>query len=156
MSKTLTFTTRRAGKFLDIEFSQTPSKGVRGYLTELGFRYERGIRAWRGERNHEAAMDVCVRAVRQSERYAAATQRSNVICENCARAAGRRMKECPWADRFEPVPGWDATPAKLRANNLKDDKPRHIDTYAIHACPLWISDGKTDWRPKREVVGDDG
>ena len=49
------------------------------------------------------------------------------LCWNCAKACGH---ECPWAERFEPVQGWDAIPVKSRT----------ADSYIVISCPLFSRD----------------
>lgn len=62
------------------------------------------------------------------------------ICFDCDNACG----DCSWSAvdpdtgklRFEPVPGWTATPVKLNMG-----KGRIHDTYHITACPQFRNSG---------------
>jgi hypothetical protein len=47
-------------------------------------------------------------------------------CCTCSKAIGG----CAWADRFEPVAGWDAVPTIIR-----QEKGRDMDSFAILRCP---------------------
>lgn len=51
------------------------------------------------------------------------------LCWDCQRALPRRG--CSWADKFEPVKGWTATPKVMSGG---------IHTFAITKCPLFIPD----------------
>ena len=53
------------------------------------------------------------------------------ICWECEWAAGKDGK-CPWASRFEPVPGWNATPTTVKLT-----KTSRSDTFEVHDCPLF-------------------
>lgn len=53
------------------------------------------------------------------------------ICIDCKRAYG----DCPWSARYEPVPGWTATPTRRRST--AGDKRVIIESYKITACPLF-------------------
>ena len=48
------------------------------------------------------------------------------LCWECKNYAGG----CEWADRFEPVPGWDA-----RQTILDQGGERMIRSYCIYKCP---------------------
>lgn len=60
------------------------------------------------------------------------------ICFQCQKACGG----CSWSGinpetgkpRFEPVPGWTATPVVLRVSD------RFEETYQITACPEFVPD----------------
>lgn len=54
------------------------------------------------------------------------------ICFDCQRALP--LRGCPWADKFEPVEGWTATPVTIKTNIT------HRDSYNITACPLFLQD----------------
>lgn len=68
------------------------------------------------------------------------------ICIDCKKSVGL----CPWSEidpatkkpRFAPVPGWTATPTKLKMY-----KGRMDQSYDITACPLF----EPDRRDKRGV-----
>lgn len=57
----------------------------------------------------------------------------NQLCWSCAKACGG----CPWSDRFEPVPGWDATPCR-RVYRDAAVGTRYIDSYIIRGCPEYV------------------
>lgn len=55
------------------------------------------------------------------------------ICIDCKKACGG----CPWSEKFEPVPGWEAQKVSLNVGDR-----RFIETYSITACPLFDKDEK--------------
>lgn len=55
---------------------------------------------------------------------------SNTLCWDCKKATGGA--DCPWANEFKPVEGWDATPTKMKMNGT-----RSVDSYDVHKCPLF-------------------
>jgi hypothetical protein len=65
------------------------------------------------------------------------------ICIDCQRACGG----CSWTEvdletnkiRFEPIPGWTATPVRLNLGGVVSG-PRFTTTYHITACPLYAPD----------------
>lgn len=75
------------------------------------------------------------------------------ICFDCGRACGG----CPWSAvnpetgkvRFEPVPGWTATPMTLIVGHGKGGAVV-AQTYHITACPLFVKDTK---KAKRDKTG---
>ena len=50
-------------------------------------------------------------------------------CWECEWAGGKNGK-CPWATKFEPVPGWKAIPTKI----LVSDRQK-IDSFIVVECP---------------------
>lgn len=54
-------------------------------------------------------------------------------CQECA----RNIAECPWLHSDTPVPGWDATPSKIKLGWGKGNV-RLVDSFEIHSCPLYI------------------
>lgn len=75
------------------------------------------------------------------------------ICFDCARACGG----CPWSEidpetgkvRFEPVPGWTATPTTIK-NWHSSDGSTVAETYHITACPLFTKDSR---KSRRDTTG---
>ncbi len=55
--------------------------------------------------------------------------KSSQLCWDCQRALP--LRGCPWADNFQPVEGWTATPKVLTGN---------VHTFAIRECPLFLPD----------------
>lgn len=53
------------------------------------------------------------------------------LCWDCQRAAG--ADRCCWADRFEPVPGWEAVKTKTMMG---------LTSYAVKNCPAFLRDKK--------------
>lgn len=58
---------------------------------------------------------------------------------------------CPWAERFEPVKGWDAIPCELNyyCNGKK------VSSYEIHNCPEYDADSYPTlrkWLPDKEKI----
>lgn len=59
-----------------------------------------------------------------------ARHRAN-ICFDCKHAVpDNRGHGCEWSRKFEPVPGWTATPTVLRAGSCES-----VRTWQISACP---------------------
>ena len=71
--------------------------------------------------------------------------KSQQLCWDCQRALP--FRGCPWADNFQPVEGWTATPKVLTGN---------VHTFAIRECPLFLADKPatedTEEVPKRYIV----
>lgn len=71
--------------------------------------------------------------------------KSSQLCWDCQRALP--LRGCPWADNFQPVEGWTATPKVLTGN---------VHTFAIRECPLFLADKPatedTEEVPKRYIV----
>ena len=139
----LTYVSRRFGKFLDVEFNRAPSQTVCAELRKLGFIYNSRYRCWRGTRNHEAALDLCERAVTQSGRVIATHEKEEQLCWTCASACGG----CSWSDgTLTPVPGWTATPYDRVETLHKSCNGRDIirrvpyKSYTITACPQYRPD----------------
>ena len=65
------------------------------------------------------------------------------ICFDCKKSCG----DCPWSavdedtrrPKFEPVPGWTATPHRLKIGNCRYGAV-YVDTYHITDCPLFELD----------------
>ena len=51
------------------------------------------------------------------------------LCWSCGNAYGG----CEWTDRFEPVPGWDATQTLL-----DQGAERMVRSYCIKSCPKYV------------------
>ena len=51
-------------------------------------------------------------------------------CARCIHSTN--SDKCPWATRFDPVPGWDAVPTVLSAN-----QSYRQGSYHIKFCPLY-------------------
>lgn len=62
------------------------------------------------------------------------------ICFDCQRALP--LRGCSWADNFQPVEGWTATPVTIKTNIS------HRDSYNITACPLFLQDKP---KPKKQI-----
>lgn len=67
-------------------------------------------------------------------------------CWNCKKADA--SSNCPWANHFEPVPGWDAEPTMLYANVQHGKKvvKRECSSFIIKSCPLFEEE------PKRKQI----
>lgn len=75
------------------------------------------------------------------------------ICWKCRKATGGRG--CPWADNFEPVPGWEAIEGRICfTGTYRDGTPyRHeTPTYDVHYCPLFEMEGKEKTKLNDESV----
>jgi len=55
------------------------------------------------------------------------------ICWNCERSCSG----CPWSRRFEPVPGWIATPTIIHMHGYGI-----MESFRVDACPLFKEDAK--------------
>ena len=55
------------------------------------------------------------------------------ICFDCKNACGG----CSWSARFEPVPGWTATPTRFKYFD-KAKNTKWTDTFHITECPEFI------------------
>ena len=57
------------------------------------------------------------------------------LCASCAMTA----KGCPWVNRYEPIPGWEAKPIKKLVSSIKTKKgtynKTYIDSYKVISCP---------------------
>lgn len=63
-------------------------------------------------------------------------------CWECSKGAAGG--NCPWANSFQPVPGWDAKEVIVKHNQWsykKNGKKVHrvteIKSYEIYSCPLY-------------------
>lgn len=75
------------------------------------------------------------------------------ICWKCRKSSGGRG--CPWADKFEPVPGWEAIEGKIWFTSKYQDGTayRHeTPTYDVHYCPLFEMEGKEKIKLNDEAV----
>lgn len=52
-------------------------------------------------------------------------------CWDCVNACGG----CEWADRLEPVPGWDATPTQRVLKCGRKGGTQIEASFVIHSCP---------------------
>lgn len=59
------------------------------------------------------------------------------LCETCYFASGAYADgfKCPWADHFEPVPGWEAKPTVHWHQN--NDSFYKMESYEITGCPKY-------------------
>lgn len=60
----------------------------------------------------------------------------DTLCWNCDKA--KAIGNCPWADNFEPVPGWEATPHIFITSVNGTDV-----SYEVKKCPLYVRDKRT-------------
>lgn len=59
------------------------------------------------------------------------------LCGDCINAVPDcRGHGCPWSREFKPVPGWDATPVKLK-HAVVGGKPYFGESFDIKSCPLF-------------------
>lgn len=66
-------------------------------------------------------------------------------CCRCTHASGDGV--CPWAMRFEPVPGWTAEPTVISENQRFRE-----DSFAIYCCPLFEKGHDNPEYNRAEVV----
>lgn len=73
-------------------------------------------------------------------------------CDTCQHAAPSPAKGlgCPWSIRYEPVPGWDATPTRIanQRGSARFSQDGYMDSYAIRDCPLYKAE-----RPREQEHG---
>lgn len=62
---------------------------------------------------------------------------SDTLCWFCQRAANKG-RVCSWADRFEPVEGWQAIEVIVRSQDGTIPKP--LQSYKVIECPLFVPD----------------
>lgn len=89
--------------------------------------------------------------------------KKDTLCWTCQWAAGKEEK-CPWANKFQPVPGWKAVPTKI---TIAERKCGYIESFAVSECPLYELMGEFKHRivenagqvkhkkPKRASIYDD-
>lgn len=67
-----------------------------------------------------------------------ASNKHQSLCWQCEWAAGKDEK-CPWATKFEPVPGWKAKKTKILRQGWKATakKREYIDSFDVYECPLF-------------------
>lgn len=57
------------------------------------------------------------------------------LCARCAMTT----KGCPWVNKYEPIPGWDAKPIKKLVSSIKTKKgtfnKTYVDSYRVISCP---------------------
>lgn len=58
-----------------------------------------------------------------------------LYCENAV-PNPKKGKGCSWSMAFEPVPGWDAVPVVIPAQNKKVD----CDSFCVLSCPQFIAE----------------
>ena len=117
----LTYTTRRFGKYQDIEFSRGIPSRVRTELLALGYHYSSHIRSWRGTGHFDEAIQVAESAVKASiDREIGTT-----LCDKCRNAGHGSLSPCPWEREFKPVVGWTA------------EKTTVEQSFRVTACPLY-------------------
>lgn len=66
------------------------------------------------------------------------TYQSQQLCWDCANVYGG----CEWSARFEPVPGWYATPTSrvLKVGGKGKGGTRVASSFVIHYCPKFRRD----------------
>ena len=75
---------------------------------------------------------------KKAPKGSAAAAYQQQLCWTCANACGG----CEWSLRFEPVPGWDATPTSrvLKAGGKGKGGTRVASSFVIHYCPNFRRD----------------
>lgn len=61
------------------------------------------------------------------------------LCWTCKRAIPKNG--CEWADNFQPVEDWKATPTKLYGG-VRKGKRIYTESYHISYCPKYINDNE--------------
>ena len=65
--------------------------------------------------------------MRRGDRF----KKEHTLCWDCAKATD---DACPWVDAGMPVPGWWATPSKIKTCGICSD------SYRVIKCPLFVRD----------------
>lgn len=60
-------------------------------------------------------------------------KKEHTLCWDCAKATD---DACPWVDAGMPVPGWWATPSKIKTCGVASD------SYRVIKCPLFVRDAE--------------
>ena len=62
------------------------------------------------------------------------------LCWSCANCVPDcKGRGCPWSERFEPVPGWEAEPTRI-VSYFEAGKPHIVDSYHVKKCPMFKED----------------
>lgn len=56
----------------------------------------------------------------------------DTLCWQCSKATAG--EDCPWANEFIPVEGWEATPTTI--NHYYGNT--HTNSFVVRKCPLFI------------------
>lgn len=56
----------------------------------------------------------------------------DTLCWQCGKATAG--EDCPWANGFIPVEGWDATPTTINTGY----KDLNMSSFVVRKCPLFI------------------
>ena len=72
----------------------------------------------------------------------------DTLCLSCEWACGKD-KKCPWSNKFEPVPGWQAKPTKVQ---IRTEPLQYTDSFFVYQCPLYEMDSEL----KRRIVKNAG
>ena len=59
---------------------------------------------------------------------------TSTLCWDCKKSTA--VDDCPWANDFTPVEGWDATETILVLHSTRDYKKQDT-SYIVHRCPLF-------------------
>ena len=86
-----------------------------------------------GKTNQQYCSRKCATAWRKlyGFRYIPKGEKESTLCWGCRKATGR--EDCPWANKFEPVEGWTATPTEVKAG-----ADGVVKSYEVHKCPLFV------------------
>lgn len=75
---------------------------------------------------------------------------SDTLCWTCDKSCGGY--DCEWANgEFIPVPGWDATPTKIKCRH-SEDPDRAIDSFIVHSCPKYLPEAPHPANNRREIL----
>lgn len=75
---------------------------------------------------------------KKAPKGSAAAAYQQQLCWDCANVYGG----CEWSARFEPVPGWDATPTSrvLKVGGKGKGGTRVASSFVIRVCPKFRRD----------------
>lgn len=63
------------------------------------------------------------------------------LCWKCKKAAGG--SDCPWANEFKPVEGWQAMPTIVQMTTQTKQREALLqDSFRVHKCPLFERDDR--------------
>ena len=139
----LSYTSRRRGPYLDIEFNRSPGARCSRELKEAGYIWAEQIRSWRGTKNFDLALRSAQDAVERSRALAEGRNYGETLCWSCDNACGG----CSWSQEFRPIEGWDAEPTARSVTRpihsgsiLRGHRFETVRSYRVRSCPEYSPD----------------
>lgn len=123
---------------LYLRFQNAILQQHRNRLKELGFSYNRSLKYWIGEHNHQLALQL---ARNVTNTFQHEMSQKSTICWKCSHSAKGRNSECSWARAFVPVEGWVAEPIyEKKSVYAKADSFDEPVSYRVDECPMFQAD----------------